>query len=81
MEKRRFKKKELSRYDDEHGAPAFIAFEGHVYDVSASFLWQNGKHQVLHAAGTDLTAGLAQAPHGVDLLRKFPRIGVLVAAW
>ena len=59
---RRFTRKELARYNGKDGAPAFIAYEGKVYDVSRSFLWQDGRHQVLHTAGVDLTAGLDQAP-------------------
>ncbi len=78
MEKRSFTKKELSRFDGKNGAPAFIAYKGKVYDVSQSFLWQQGMHQVLHPAGTDLTGALAEAPHGEDLLSKFPIVGKLV---
>ncbi len=74
---RRFTKKELAHYDGKAGRPAFIAFEGRVYDVSRSFLWQDGRHQVLHTAGVDLTADLDQAPHGADLLERCPVIGVL----
>jgi len=73
----RLTKKELAQYNGVGGAPAFIAYEGKVYDVSRSFLWQNGRHQVLHTAGLDLTAGLDQAPHGADLLERFPVIGIL----
>jgi predicted heme/steroid binding protein len=74
---RRFTKEELAQYDGKDGRPAFIAFEGRVYDVSRSFLWQDGRHQVLHTAGVDLTASLDQAPHGADLLERFSVIGVL----
>jgi predicted heme/steroid binding protein len=74
---RRLTKKELAQYNGKDGAPAFIAYEGKVYDVSRSFLWQNGQHQVLHTAGVDLTADLDQAPHGADLLEGFPVVGVL----
>jgi len=74
---RRFTKKELVQYNGKDGASAFIVYEGKVYDVSRSFLWQSGRHQVLHAAGVDLTADLDQAPHGADLLARFPVIGVL----
>ena len=72
---RRFTKKELAQYNGKDGAPAFIAYEDKVYDVSRSFLWQDGRHQVLHVAGVDLTAGLDQAPHGADLLERYPVIG------
>jgi predicted heme/steroid binding protein len=74
---RRFSKKELAQYNGKDGASAFIAYEGKVYDVSRSFLWQDGRHQVLHTAGTDLTASLDQAPHGADLLARFPVVGML----
>jgi predicted heme/steroid binding protein len=39
---RRFTRKELAQYHGKDGAPAFIAYEGKVYDVSHSFLWQDG---------------------------------------
>jgi predicted heme/steroid binding protein len=70
MRKRRFTRRELARYNGKDGAPAFIAFEGRVYDVSRSFLWQNGSHQALHAAGRDLTGSLEDAPHPPDLLNR-----------
>jgi predicted heme/steroid binding protein len=74
---RRFTKEELAQYNGKDGASAFIAYEGRVYDVSHSFLWQDGQHQVLHTAGLDFTASLEQAPHGADLLERFPVIGIL----
>jgi predicted heme/steroid binding protein len=77
MQRRRFTQKELRRYNGKGGAPVFIAYKGKVYDVSSSFLWQNGTHQVTHVAGADLTDELAQAPHNADLLKRFPIIGVL----
>jgi len=52
-------------------------YKGKVYDVSASFLWKDGNHQVLHSAGVDLTDAIEQAPHGEDVLEKFPVVGVL----
>lgn len=75
---RRFTLEDLARYNGKGGMPAYIAYKGQVYDVSSSFLWQNGRHQVLHEAGTDLTAALDQAPHGEDLLEGFPVVGVLI---
>jgi len=74
---RGFTRKELAQYNGKDGASAFIAYEGKVYDVSRSFLWQDGRHQVLHTAGLDLTADLDQAPHGADLLERFPVIELL----
>lgn len=77
MPKRRYTRQELGRYNGKDGAPAFVAYQGKVYDVSGSFLWQDGRHQAIHAAGSDLTSNLVEAPHGADLLNKFPIVGVL----
>jgi predicted heme/steroid binding protein len=75
--KRKFTKAELSYYNGRDGRAAFIAFDGLVYDVSQSYQWRDGRHQVLHAAGTDLTREMDGAPHGADLLALFPIVGVL----
>lgn len=54
-----------------------MAFNGQVYDLSESFLWQNGYHQIFHPAGADISNGLTDAPHGPEMLDKFPIVGVL----
>jgi predicted heme/steroid binding protein len=72
-----FTREELARYNGRDGAAAYIAYGGKVYDVTHSFLWQRGRHQVLHQAGEDLTDSLSQAPHGEDLLNRVPIIGTL----
>ncbi len=71
-----FTRKELTRYDGKEGRPAYIAYQGKVYDVSGSFLWKGGRHQALHEAGKDLTEVLDGAPHGPDLLERVPVIGI-----
>jgi len=68
----------LSRCNGRDGNPAYIAFEGKVYDVTESFLWKGGKHMVIHYAGTDLTEQLDDAPHDADELDGFPVVGILV---
>jgi predicted heme/steroid binding protein len=73
-------REELARCDGRDGAPAYIAYHGRVYDVTDSFLWRRGRHQVLHRAGQDLTDALEQAPHGEDLLDRVPLIGTLEEA-
>jgi len=72
-----FSRAELARYNGKNGVPAYIAYKGKVYDASNSFQWENGRHQVVHNAGEDLTEGLEQAPHGVEMLERLPVIGIL----
>lgn len=57
---------------------SYVACEGKVYDVSKSFIWKKGRHWVRHHAGQDLTEGLKDAPHGADLLERFPLVGELI---
>ncbi len=68
---------ELKQFDGKEGRPAYIGFEGKVYDVTQSYSWRGGQHFVLHQAGTDLTEALKEAPHGSDLLRRFPIVDTL----
>jgi len=75
-----FTQEELAQYNGKNGLPAYTAYKGKVYDVSGSFLWKDGNHQVLHNAGTDLSAAMGQAPHGDDILDRFPVVGVLRGA-
>jgi predicted heme/steroid binding protein len=70
MEKIRLE--DLAAHDGKKGRPAWVAFEGKVYGLTESFLWQNGEHQVLHHAGRDLTEEMSQAPHGGELLKFSP---------
>jgi len=72
-----FTKEELKKYDGSKGV-AYVAYYGKVYDVSQSFLWKSGVHQVVHRAGCDLTEALKEAPHGSELLEKFPVVGELL---
>ncbi|MDD2666243.1 MAG: cytochrome b5 domain-containing protein [Methanocellales archaeon] len=74
---RNFTRKELVQYNGKNKAPALIAYKGKVYDVSCSFLWKGGTHQVTHNAGEDLTDGLEKAPHDADLLNNFPVVGTM----
>ncbi len=70
----------LSRSNGKDGNPVYIAYKGRVIDVSSSKLWQTGLHMGRHAAGTDLTADLAAAPHGPEMLDRYPEVGFLEAA-
>jgi predicted heme/steroid binding protein len=72
-----FTREELKKYDGSRGI-VYVAYMGKVYDVSKSFQWKKGVHQVRHHAGRDLTDALKQAPHRPDSLFKFPVVGELV---
>ncbi len=76
----KFTEEELRKYDGHDEQAAYIAFKGKVYDVSSSKVWKNGTHFKKHFAGHDLTAELADAPHGEEVFQNFPQIGVLIAS-
>ena len=67
---------ELKKYDGSRGI-SYIAYRGRVYNVSKSYHWKRGVHQVSHKAGCDLTEALKDAPHLPNLLFKFPVVGRL----
>jgi len=70
----------LGQFDGKDGRPAYLAYQGIVYDVTASRLWKNGSHVTKHAAGNDLTELLKTAPHGEDKILSMPRVGRLLAS-
>jgi predicted heme/steroid binding protein/uncharacterized membrane protein len=70
----------LCRFDGKEGRPAYVAYQGTIYDVTNSRLWRNGSHVTKHAAGADLTDILKTAPHGEDKILAMPRIGKLLPA-
>ena len=69
---------QLSSFDGKEGRPAYIAYKGIIYDIGGSRLWRNGQHMMKHAAGTDLTAALKNAPHGEDKVLAMPQVGMCV---
>lgn len=75
---RTFTREQLAKYTGQDGGPVYFAYKGKVYDASESWQWRGGKHQVMHAAGQDLTEALEGAPHGEDLLARLPLVGELV---
>jgi predicted heme/steroid binding protein len=75
---REITRKELASADSRDGAPTYIACEGLVYDVSDSFQWRQGRHQIQHRAGVDYGVNLRGAPHSAELLQRTPVIGTLV---
>ena len=69
---------ELAENNGKNGKPAYIAFQGKVYDVSASPMWLEGDHMSAHQAGKDLTNEIELAPHREETLQKVKQVGVLV---
>lgn len=74
---REFTLDDLKQYNGRDGNPAYVAYEGKVYDVSDSSMWDDGDHMGAHEAGADLTAAHDDAPHDVHIV-DFPQVGVLV---
>jgi len=77
-ELKKFTLDDLKQYDGKDGRPAYIAFNGKVYDVTDSYMWTDGDHQGQHAAGKDLTSEIGMAPHGEETLERVKQVGVLV---
>jgi predicted heme/steroid binding protein/uncharacterized membrane protein len=71
---------ELQANDGQDGRPAYIVYQGRVYDVSQSRLWRKGTHVRRHHAGNDLTADLPAAPHDESVFEKVILVGELEAA-
>lgn len=68
---------ELALHDGQDGRPAYIAYNGQVYDATNSALWQQGQHMARHSAGMDLSEALKLAPHGEEQLHRLPVVGTL----
>jgi len=77
-ELKKFTVDELKEFNGENGRPIYVAYKDRVIDVTGSKMWRGGQHMKRHAAGADLTAEIAQAPHGIDVLDRFPQVGTLI---
>jgi predicted heme/steroid binding protein len=77
-EPRKFTLEDLKQYDGKNGKPAYIAYQGNVYEVTESGLWSGGEHMGLHESGKDLTDEIELAPHREEVLEKVKLIGKLV---
>ncbi len=76
-EEKTFTREELATFNGENGRPAYVAYTGRVIDVTASRMWRSGMHMKRHQAGQDLTAEIGAAPHDIDVLDRFPQVGLL----
>jgi predicted heme/steroid binding protein/uncharacterized membrane protein len=72
-----FAPESLPRYDGKDGRPVYIVHQGRVIDVTGSKLWKTGLHMKRHRAGADLTADIEAAPHGLEVLDRYPQVGIL----
>ncbi len=75
---REFRSEDLADFNGKDGKPVYIAHGGKVYDVTESKLWKDGLHMRRHHAGTDLSVDLQAAPHGTEVLERYPQVGVLM---
>ena len=77
-EERKFTLAELAEFNGKGGKPAYIVFQGKVYDASASAFWMEGDHMGSHQAGKDLTSEIGLAPHREEVLQRIKQVGTLV---
>lgn len=72
-----FTGEELAKYDGMGENPAYVAYNGKVYDVSGGPNWDDGGHYE-HLAGQDLTEVMQDAPHGDEVMDDYPVVGDFV---
>ncbi len=77
-ELKHFTVEELKQYNGENGQPAYVGYKDRVIDVTNSKMWRNGAHMKRHQAGEDLTEEIGEAPHDIDVLDRFPQVGILI---
>jgi predicted heme/steroid binding protein len=77
-EQKKVTRQELEANDGKNGKPAYIAYQGKVYDVSDSSFWMEGEHMGMHNAGKDLTEELDMAPHRDENFDKVKFVGELI---
>ncbi|MCG6880990.1 MAG: cytochrome b5 [Deltaproteobacteria bacterium] len=72
-----FELEKLQEFDGKEGKPAYVAYNGKVYDVSGSKRWKGGLHMNRHHAGNNLTSDIQAAPHEPSVLERYPQVGTL----
>ncbi|MFO7964337.1 MAG: DUF2231 domain-containing protein [Desulfobacterales bacterium] len=76
--KKEFNSDSLSNHDGKNGNPAYVGFQGEVFDVTGSMKWKNGLHMNRHHAGRDLTTAFKGAPHGPEVFERFSKVGTFI---
>jgi predicted heme/steroid binding protein len=77
-QQRKVTQQELTENNGKNGKPAYVAYQGKVYDVSESSFWMEGEHLGMHNAGRDLSDELDMAPHREETFEKVKLVGDLV---
>jgi predicted heme/steroid binding protein/uncharacterized membrane protein len=77
---KKFTLEDLAQFNGAEGRPTYLVYQGRVYDVSGSRLWEEGEHMAVHFAGGDLTGEFPEAPHGEEVFERYPQVGVLKAS-
>jgi len=72
-----FTLEQLAQFNGKDGQPAYIAYQGKVYDIGDNPMWDDGGHEGMHFAGEDLTDAQDDAPHDV-YVTDFPQVGIVV---
>lgn len=67
---------ELADYNGKNGK-IYTAYQGQVYDVTNSYLWEGGIHQGLHDAGQDFTVTMDEVPHEPEVFKDYTVVGTL----
>lgn len=67
---------ELKKYNGKNGSLAYVAVDGKIYDVTNNKKWKNGMHEGM-SAGQDISKAIQSSPHGKDILKEVPMVGVL----
>jgi len=67
----------LATYNGKDGQPAYVAFEGIIYDLSALADWRAGEHHGV-TAGKDITDVFSQSPHSKSILKLAVVVGKVV---
>lgn len=70
-------KEQLKEFNGQNGKPAYIGFQGKVYDISKSDFWPNGAHMGMFNAGEDLTDKIHMSPHGEKNVFRYPVVDTL----
>jgi predicted heme/steroid binding protein/uncharacterized membrane protein len=68
---------DIEKFNGTEGNPVYIVHQGKVFDVTDSKLWKTGLHMKRHHAGKDLTTDIQAAPHGTEVLERFPQVGIV----